>query len=197
VLEGIKACSRFLFGTDDMAGRSVAVQGVGSVGHNLLVLLAAEGAGPLYFTDIDPAAVERTVASGLAEHVEPDAIYACGVDVFSPCAVGAVLDAKTIPRLRCRAVAGGANNQLATPEDGGRLADRGILYAPDYVVNGGGALALPALERMGWTDDQVVEGLVGIGRTLDQLFRVAADEGIPTAEAAERMAQARLARGGT
>jgi glutamate dehydrogenase/leucine dehydrogenase len=87
-----------------------------------------------------------------------------------------------------------ANNQLATPADGKRLAERGILYAPDYVVNGGGALALPALERMGWNREQVVEGLVGIGRTLDRLFQLAADEGIPTAEAAERLARARLER---
>jgi leucine dehydrogenase len=114
-------------------------------------------------------------------------------DVYSPCAVGGTLNAETIPQLRCRAVAGCANNQLATPEDGDRLHEAGILYAPDYVVNAGGVIQLVGLEDLGWTEDELEEGLARIGDTLRTLFTSASEEAITPAAAAERLAAERVA----
>ena len=114
-------------------------------------------------------------------------------DVFSPCATGAVLNASTIPRLRCRIVAGAANNQLGEPEDAQRLTDAGILYAPDYVVNAGGVLHLAGYERLGWTPDEMAARLEGIGATLQEIFFQAEREGLTTEAAARRVATDRIA----
>ena len=117
-------------------------------------------------------------------------------DVFAPCATGGALNADSIPRLRCRIVAGAANNQLATPEDADRLAARGILYAPDYVANAGGVLHLAGYESLGWDEAQMAARLAGIGRDLAEVFATAERDGIPTAEAADRLALARIAAAG-
>ena len=114
-------------------------------------------------------------------------------DVYSPCAVGGTLNAETIPRLRCRAVAGCANNQLAEPDDGDRLHEAGILYAPDYVVNAGGVIQLVGLEDLGWSESELMDGLARIGDTLRTLFRTASEQGITPAAAAEQLAAARVA----
>src|SRR5262249_11118386 len=117
------------------------------------------------------------------------------VDILVPCAVGGVLNEKSIPRLRARAICGAANNQLATPEDAGRLSERGILYAPDYVVSSGGAIS--AARELGLIDDAGFEQRIrGIGRTLAEVFQLAATVSITTNEAARRMAVARLAGAG-
>ena len=113
-------------------------------------------------------------------------------DVYAPCALGATLNAESIPRLRCRIVAGAANNQLATAEDGERLRTAGILYAPDYVINSGGALHGIGLERLGWTPDELERKVEGIGETLTRIYAEADAEGMPTAAAAERLAAERL-----
>ena len=115
------------------------------------------------------------------------------VDVYSPCAVGGTLNAETIPRLACRAIAGCANNQLAEPEDAERLREREILYAPDYVVNAGGIIQLIGLEDEGWDEAQLQEGLARIGVTLRELFAEADAAGITPAEAADRLVRRRLA----
>jgi glutamate dehydrogenase/leucine dehydrogenase len=115
------------------------------------------------------------------------------VDVYSPCAVGGTLNAASIPRLACRAIAGCANNQLSEPEDAERLAERGILYAPDYIVNAGGIVQLIGLEDEGWGEAQLEERLAGIGETLRTLFVEAASEGVTPAEAAEQLVRRRLA----
>jgi glutamate dehydrogenase/leucine dehydrogenase len=125
--------------------------------------------------------------------VPPDRVIETEVDVYSPCAVGGTLDAESIPRLACRAIAGCANNQLAEPEDAQRLYERGILYAPDYVVNAGGIIQLIGLEDEGWDEAQLEERLSGIGDTLRELFTEAAAEGITPAEAAENLVTRRLA----
>jgi leucine dehydrogenase len=114
-------------------------------------------------------------------------------DVYSPCAVGGTLSADSIPRLACRAVAGCANNQLAEPEDAERLQERGILYAPDYVVNAGGIIQLIGLEDESWDEPHLEERLAGIGDTLRTLFAEAASAGITPAEAADRLVRRRLA----
>ncbi|HEY2543099.1 MAG TPA: hypothetical protein VGH92_08605, partial [Gaiellaceae bacterium] len=114
-------------------------------------------------------------------------------DVYSPCAVGGTLNAETIPLLRCRAVAGCANNQLAEPEDGDRLHEAGILYAPDYIVNAGGVIQLVGLEDLEWSEDELQQGLARIGATLRTLFRASAEQGVTPAAAAEQLVAERVA----
>ena len=120
-------------------------------------------------------------------------MFGLEVDVFAPCAVGGTLNAETIPLLTCRAVAGCANNQLAEPEDAERLHERGILYAPDYVVNAGGIIQLIGLEDEGWDEAELQRGLARIGDTLRALFAEADAEGVTPAEAADRLVRRRLA----
>jgi leucine dehydrogenase len=164
------------------------VQGAGSVGHDLAGLLAAEGAHVLV-SDVD---AQRAAAAGGTVVSAGDALTT-ECDVYSPCAVGGTLSEDSISQLRCRIVAGSANNQLATPEDAQRLNDRGILYAPDYVVNAGGVIQLIGLEDNGWDEQELERNLAMIGDTLRQVFRDA-DESTTTPEAAaERLAAQRIA----
>ena len=139
-------------------------------------------------SDVDEA---RAAATG-CETVPPERALEAEVDVYSPCAVGGTLNAESIPRLACRAVAGCANNQLAEPEDAERLQEQGILYAPDYIVNAGGIIQLIGLEDEGWDESQLEERLAGIGDTLRTLFAEADSEGITPAEAADRLVRRRL-----
>jgi glutamate dehydrogenase/leucine dehydrogenase len=188
VLHGIRAAVEHVFGSPDLTGRSVLVQGAGSVGQDLARLLEAEGATVLV-SDIDEA---RAAEAGGAVVPARDALTT-DCDVYSPCAVGGTLNAETIPALRCRIVAGSANNQLAVPEDAQRLHDRGILYAPDYVINAGGVIQLIGLEDHGWDEAELERNLATIGDTLRQLFREADEAGITPAAAAERLAAQRIA----
>ena len=178
----------WVYGTSTRGGNSVLVQGAGSVGQVLARELAESGARVLV-SDIDEA---RASATG-CETVAPEHVIETEVDVYSPCAVGGTLNAGSIPRLACRAIAGCANNQLAEPEDAERLAERGILYAPDYVVNAGGIVQLIGLEDEGWDEAQLDERLAGIGDTLRTLFAEADSDGITPDEAAERLVRRRLA----
>lgn len=188
VFHGIRASLAHAFGSDDPAGRTVLVQGTGSVGAKLTRLLLDAGAIVLV-SDVDE---ERARATGAAL-VPADEALDLGCDVYAPCALGATLNADSIPRLRCRVVAGAANNQLAEPEDAERLRAAGVLYAPDYVINGGGALHGIGLERLGWDAGRLEREVAGIGETLAGIYRQADTEGITTNEAAERLAAARLA----
>ena len=187
VFHGIRASLAHALGSDELAGRTVLVQGTGSVGAKLTRLLLDAGAVVLV-SDVDE---ERARATG-AQPVDPEGALELECDVYAPCALGATLDATTIPRLRCRIVAGAANNQLAAPEDGERLRAAGILYAPDYVINGGGALHGIGLERLHWDADRLEREVAGIGATLTRIYEAADAEGIPTAVAAERLAAERL-----
>ena len=188
VLHGIKASVEHVFGSPDLNGRSVLVQGVGAVGHDLVRLLAGEGADVLV-SDVDEA--RATAAGGTFVPAADATSTEC--DVYSPCAVGGTLNADSIPALRCRIVAGSANNQLATPEDADRLHERGILYAPDYVVSAGGVIQLVGLEDERWDEDELQRGLAKIGDTLRQVFADSEREGITPAAAAEQLAAARIA----
>ena len=187
VFYGIRASLAHAFGSDDPAGRTVLVQGAGSVGAKLAKLLAEAGATVLV-SDVDE---ERARATGAAT-VPPDAALETECDVYAPCALGATLNADSIPRLRCSVVAGAANNQLKTDEDGERLRARGVLYAPDYAINGGGALHGIGLEHLGWDAEQLEREVEGIGATLSRIYAEADAEGIPTHAAAERLAAERL-----
>jgi glutamate dehydrogenase/leucine dehydrogenase len=186
-LHAVRATVEHAFGSPELAGHSVLVQGAGSVGGFLARELADSGARVLV-SDVDEA---RAAATG-CETVPPERALETEVDVYSPCAVGGTLNAESIPRLACSAVAGCANNQLAEPEDAERLRERGILYAPDYVVNAGGIIQLIGLEDEGWDEQQLEERLAGIGGTLRTLFAEADAQGVTPAEAADRFVQRRL-----
>ncbi|MDX6480213.1 MAG: hypothetical protein QOG85_723 [Gaiellaceae bacterium] len=188
VFHGIRATVEHVFGSDDLSGRSVLVQGVGAVGANLARELAAAGARVLV-SDVDE---ERAAATGF-ETVPANDVFGFEVDVFAPCAVGAILNSETIPLLNCRAVAGAANNQLLEPADADRLQERGILFAPDYVVNSGGVIYLIALVDEGRDADGIEAGLAGIADTLRGLFAEAEAGDITPSEAANRMVARRLA----
>ena len=184
VFHGIRAS------VGDVAGRTVLVQGAGNVGASLAALLREAGARVLA-ADVD---AERAAAVG--EVVAPEDVYETECDVYAPCALGGTLSDETVPKLRCRVVAGSANNQLSEPRVAELLRERGILYAPDYVINAGGAIALYGLEELGWSEDEVAVGLARIGDTLTAIYARADAERITTAEAADRLAAARLSAAG-
>lgn len=191
---GIVACLSQLHGSGDLAGTSVLVQGVGDVGRPLAVLLARSGARVMT-SDLDGRRA-RAVADecgGIA--VDPQAVCDTECDVYAPCAVGATVNRRTIPRLRCRVVAGSANNQLEATGDADRLLERGILYAPDYVINGGGAMAFGLMER-GLHDAAEVTNEVRrrIGRALEGIFHEADELRVSPAVSARRVARKALGR---
>jgi leucine dehydrogenase len=187
VFHGIRASLRHAFGSDDPAGRTVLVQGTGAVGGKLARLLLEAGSTVLV-TDVDE---ERARATG-GTMVTAEEALETECDVYAPCALGATLDAETIPRLRCRIVAGGANNQLATPEDGERLRAAGILHAPDFLINAGGAMHGIGLEQLGWDADELERRVAGIGEILARLYEEAEAQGITPDAAAEQLAAERL-----
>lgn len=185
---GIEAAARFKLDRHDVSGLSVAVQGVGHVGYHLCKLLVEAGAS-LKVADIDDARVQRICDEFGATGVAPDEILYQSVDVLAPCALGAILNRTTIPKLQTAIIAGGANNQLETLEDGQRLADAGILYAPDYVINGGGIINV-ACEYDGDIGDEGVTQLVAeIGPRLTRIFEEAARKGEPTNVIADAQAR--------
>ena len=191
VFHGIRASLAHVFGSDDLAGRRLLVQGVGSVGGELARALADAGA-ELILTDVAPERAAELAERLGARTVDARTALQTECDVYAPCAVGGTLDRETIPRLRCRIVAGSANNQLAEPGDAERLRAAGILYAPDYVINAGGVLQLMGTEDLGWDPETLERNLAGIGATLGEIYGTADAEGITTAEAAERLAAQRL-----
>jgi len=191
VCHGIRASLRHVSGSDDLTGRIVVVQGAGGVGSPLADLLASAGASVIV-TDLDPdraAAVAGRVGGTV---LPPDRLHDVDCEVYAPCAVGGTLSVETVPQLRCRIVAGSANNQLAEPEAADLLNARDILYAPDYVINGGGAISLVGVEQLGWTGAEVDEALSGIGDTLRQIYERADAAGTSTSAAADVLADERL-----
>jgi leucine dehydrogenase len=188
VFESIRAAAAVL--ERGMEGLSVAVQGLGNVGFQLARRLAAAGAR-LIVADVDPARAERAAGELRAEPVDPGAIYDVPVDVFSPNAAGGILNEETISRLRCRAVVGGANEQLAEPGAGDALHSRGILYGPDYVVNAGGLLSL-IYDTEGADDATVTARVAGIGPRLRAVWDRARVENLAPHSMADRMAEERL-----
>jgi leucine dehydrogenase len=175
----------------ELAGVRVAVQGLGGVGYNLCRQLHAAGA-KLTVSDLDGARVQRAVAEFDATEVAPADVLQADVDIISPCALGAVLNECSIPGVRAALVAGGANNQLATPEDGERLRRRGILYAPDYVINAGGIIRVACEYLQRGTESEVRAHIARIPGTLRQVLEQAARESLPTGVVADRMAERAL-----
>ena len=189
-LQGIKAALQYKFGNEDVGKYSYAVQGAGHVGHYLIKMLREEGA-KVFATDINEDAVEDARSMG-AEIVGLDDIYDVEADVFCPCALGAVINENTLPRLKFKIVAGAANNQLATDECGDELENRGILYAPDYAVNAGGLMNV-SIEFEGYSKERAVRMTRTIYYNIGQIFKIAKREGIPSWKASDRMAEERIA----
>ena len=192
---GIRAALGHRFGDDDPSGRTVLIQGVGDVGEPLARELAAAGAR-LLLSDLDEERA-RTLAHELdAGAVPAGDVYGTECDVFAPCAVGGVLNDDSIPRLRCAIVAGSANNQLAEERHADALHERGILYAPDYVINAGGALAFGLL-HLGTTDlDELRREVAGLEERLSEIFRESEEADASPAHAARRLAEERLREAG-
>jgi leucine dehydrogenase len=193
VFQGIVVTCEHLYGEPSLQGRRVLVQGAGSVGSRLIALLAEAGAEVLA-SDIDESVLAAVCHRYDAAAIPADAVYDTRCDIFSPCGLGGILNADTISRLRCRAVVGAANNQLAHPDDAALLQARGILYAPDFAVNIGGAMGIAGIETLGWTEAEADERVAAaVSRSLRQIFRVSDEEGVSTVAAAEGIADEHLA----
>jgi leucine dehydrogenase len=192
VFHGIAASVEHRFGSPDLNGRSVLVQGVGAVGRLLAARLAEAGA-KVTVTDVDGARAEAAATEVGGSTVPADDAISTECDVFSPCATGGVLSAATIARLRCAIVAGAANNQLADPADADRFVEHDVLYAPDYVVNAGGIIHLASLELLGEDERRRDERVRGIADTVREVFERADSDGVSTSAAAEAMVRDRLA----
>jgi len=191
---GVRAAAKRGLGATDMKGVHVAIQGVGSVGGGLARLLAKDGAR-LTLADVDDARAEALAAELGAQTAAADAILAIDADVVSPNALGAILTETSIPALRTRVVAGGANNQLATRADYDRLHERGITYAPDYVINAGGIINV-GLEYLGHGDEaEVMARIARIPERLDAIWDESERTGASAAEVADRQAQRLIGRG--
>lgn len=191
---GLKASVRHKLGSESLNGLAVAVQGLGAVGRHLCAHLHAAGA-KLFVADINEQAVRQAVEAWDAVAVAPSEIHAITAEVFAPCALGAVLNETSIPQLNCAVVAGSANNQLATPEDGAALKTRGILYAPDYVLNAGGIVNISHESQLsGSSYDRATAfaHVARIGETLAEIYRLAERADLPTSEAADRLAEQRF-----
>ena len=190
VYRAMKACAKFKYGDASLVGKTVSVKGLGHVGYSLCQFLHAEGAG-LIVADIDQAKVNRVVEEFGATSVEHDAIYGVDADIFAPCALGAGINDETIDQLKVDIIAGAANNQLAHDRDGDALDARGIIYAPDYVANGGGLINVNA-ELAGWSLQEAHDKAGEIYDTMLGLLEIARDEGIPSYKASRRLAERRI-----
>jgi len=191
VFRAIQASAKNRWGSEDIEGKTVIVQGLGNVGYFLCRELKAAGA-KLIVTDIDSTRLKRTVQQYDAKGVDPSAIYTQKGDIFAPCALGGIINDETLPQLKVEIVAGGANNQLLEERHGEELERRGILYAPDYVANAGGVINVYG-EVAGWSRDRALRKADEIFDTTLGVFEIAKEMGIPTYVAADRLAVRRIA----
>lgn len=195
VLRGIEVCLEMRFGSPELRGKTVAIQGVGHVGSALADMLAERGAR-LIISDVASERARDCAHRTGAKIVSPEAIALMSCDVFAPCALGGVIDMATARSLPAKIVAGAANNQLSSLEVCDVLEERGILYAPDFVVNAGGLINIAVeLEPGGYREERAIELVDGIADTLREVFALAREEGISSARAALLYAQARVRAG--
>ncbi|HEX9696967.1 MAG TPA: Glu/Leu/Phe/Val dehydrogenase dimerization domain-containing protein [Actinomycetota bacterium] len=190
VWSGMRAVAERLWDEPSMKGRRVAVQGVGKVGGALARLLADEGA-IVAVADIDAKAAGKLAAEIGADAIDAGVVLEAECDVLAPCAMGAIVNDATIPRFRCRAIAGAANNQLERPEHGEALRAAAILYAPDYVINAGGVISV-ASEIMGFDHEEARGRAAKIAATLHTVFDEAAASGVSPAQTADALAERRI-----
>jgi len=192
VYEGIKASLEEALGDAALAGKVIAIQGFGKVAHYLAQHLK-EDKVKLIVTDVNKEKLKQAKEEFNATVVSPEKIFDVPCDVFAPCALGGALNDSTIPRLRCKIVAGCANNQLLEDRHAELLAQRGILYAPDYVINAGGVINL-SFEMTDYDEEAALERVRGIGETLKKVYAIAKKEKTNTARAADRLAEERIAQ---
>lgn len=195
VFRAIQASSKFLWDTDELSGRTIALQGCGHVGYNLAKLLHGAGA-KLIVTDVDHQNLSRVVEEFAAQTVHPDEIFSVDADVFAPCALGGILNDRTIPELKVQIVAGAANNQLLEERHGAMLRERNILYAPDYVANAGGILN-GTIELLGWKPEDALQKIDEIYDTTLRIFQSAQSRNLTTNKAADQLAEARFRSAGS
>jgi len=191
VYRGIKACAHVRYGSDSLSGKTIVVQGCGHVGYSLCKFLFEEGA-KLLVADIDPQRVKTVVQDFKAVALKEEDVYRQEADIFAPCALGAVINDKTLPQFKVDIIAGAANNQLAEDRHGQLIEARGILYAPDYVINGGGLINVNA-ELHGWSLERARNKAGEIYDTILRVFDIAKEERIPSYQAADRLAEQRIA----
>lgn len=189
---GMKASVKEAFGSDSLKGIRVAVQGLGNVAYALCEYLHQEGA-ELIVTDINKLAIERVVKDFGAKAVQPNEIYTQEVEVFSPCALGAIINDETIPQLKAKVIAGSANNQLKESRHGNVLHEMGIVYAPDYVINAGGVINV-ADELYGYNRERAMKRVETIYDSLTKIYAISKEKNIPTYLAANKLAENRIAR---
>lgn len=192
IFVGMKAAAKEAFGSDSLEGKTVAVQGVGNVAFTLCSHLHEAGA-KLIVTDINKESVQRAVDAFGAKAVEPNEIYGVECDIFSPCALGAIINDDTIPQLKAGVIAGSANNQLKEERHGDKLHELGIVYAPDYIINAGGVINV-ADELNGYNRERAMRKVEGIYQSMEKVFAISKRDNIPTYVAADRMAEERIAR---
>ncbi len=190
VFRAIQASAKHRWGSDDLHGRVVTIQGCGNVGRYLAQELHEAGA-KLIVSDIDPERAQRVADSTGATIVEGDEIYSAKADIFAPCALGGIINDRTLPMLQVEIVSGGANNQLLERRHGSELEDRGIQYAPDFVANAGGVINVFG-EVAGWDSERALRKADEIYDTILSVFEIAAADGIPSYQAADRLAERRL-----
>lgn len=191
VYKGIKAAAKEAFGDDSLEGKTIAVQGVGNVAYALCEYLHKEGA-KLVVTDINKKAVQRAVDNFGAKAVDPDDIYDVDCDIYSPCALGATINDDTIARLKAKVIAGSANNQLKEAKHGDILFEKGIVYAPDYVINSAGVINV-ADELQGYDRQRALRKVEKIYDSLQRIFDISRRDNIPSYIAADKMAEERIA----
>lgn len=196
VLAGMEVASKHAFGDSSLKHRKILVQGVGSVGGLLVEHLRNAGADVL-FTEVDDRLIQHFRDEKGLQFVALEDVYQTECDIFAPCALGGVINETTIPQLKCRVIAGAANNQLAKSADAVVLRAKGILYAPDYVINVGGAMASPAVETQGWSNSHAEREVANSVRgALQRIFAMADFADISTDEAARRIAEEHLSKAG-
>jgi leucine dehydrogenase len=191
VFRAIQASAKERWGSDDLSGRTISVQGAGHVGYFLSKELHEAGA-KLVVTDIDAERVKQVVSEFGARAVAPDEIYGVQADIFAPCALGGIINDKTIPQLKVEIVSGAANNVLLEERHGEVLDQKGILYAPDYVANAGGVINVYS-ELAGWSSARAFRKADEIYDTILRVFRIAKTDRVPTYVAADRLAEQRIA----
>lgn len=190
VFRGIEAAVEEVYGSTDLNGKVVAVQGLGAVGYGVCEYLHKAGA-KLFVTDIRKESIDRVVNDFGAIPVEPDKIYSVECDIFTPCAMGAIINDFTVEQFKCKIVAGSANNQLAEPRHGDILVEKGILYVPDYVINSGGVINVYE-ELRGYNAERAMSRASNIFNIVKQIIEISKNDNIPTYKAADRMAEQRI-----
>jgi leucine dehydrogenase len=192
VFRAMQAAAKHRWGSNDLRGKKVALQGCGHVGYFLAAELARAEAR-IVASDVDGSKLQTVVEEFGAREASPKAIYGVEAEIFSPCALGGVLDDDTIPQLRAEMVVGGANNQLLEPRHGDMLEERGILYTPDYAANAGGVINGTCRELLGWDAQRTATKVDAIYDTILKIFLVAEQKGLATYAAADRLVEERLA----